>query len=206
MAATVVNIFENDSTRNVNIIDKSSSINVEVVDNISPTSVEVVVSGGIVNYAPGADGVGISSISDNGDGTFTIYLTNSTQFTTPDFTGPQGEQGIQGETGTVAALSSVPDVSISNLQDGDYLKYNSSSSAWVNKQDSYRHNQNNASTTWSVTHNLGLQDYLPNISIKLSGGGTYNNVQTMGIVNYVNENELTINLIKAESGYAYIKI
>ena len=39
----------------------------------------------------------------------------------------------------------------------------------------------------------------------LSGGGTYANVQAQGVVTYVNNNSLKINLAKSESGYAYIK-
>ena len=70
---------------------------------------------------------------------------------------------------------------------------------------SYKHHQNNAATTWTVTHNLNLEDYLPHVNIKISGGGTYNNVQAMGIVTYVNKNELTINLVDPASGYAYVK-
>ena len=69
----------------------------------------------------------------------------------------------------------------------------------------FKHHQNNASTTWTVTHNLNLEDYLPHVNIKISGGGTYNNVQAMGIVTYVNKNELTINLVDPASGYAYVK-
>ena len=69
----------------------------------------------------------------------------------------------------------------------------------------YKHNQNSASATWTITHNLDLEDYLPHVNVKLSGGATFNNVQAMGIVTYVNENQLTINFIDAKSGYAYIK-
>lgn len=39
------------------------------------------------------DGVGISDITDNGDGTITINLTDGTSFTSSDLTGPQGEPG-----------------------------------------------------------------------------------------------------------------
>jgi len=69
---------------------------------------------------------------------------------------------------------------------------------------SYKHHQNSAATTWTITHNLDLEDYLPHVNIKLSGGGTYNNVQAMGIVTYVTKDQLTINLAAAQSGYAYI--
>lgn len=47
----------------------------------------------------GSDGVGIVSITDNGDGTFTILMSNGNTFISPDYTGPQGIQGIQGLPG-----------------------------------------------------------------------------------------------------------
>ena len=42
----------------------------------------------------GVDGVGISSTTDNGDGTFTLTYTDGSSFTTADFRGAQGPQGI----------------------------------------------------------------------------------------------------------------
>lgn len=78
---------------------------------------------------------------------------------------------------------------------------------------SHKHHQNNAATSWGVSdgsggfwivHNLDLEDYLPHVNIKLSGGGTYNNVQAMGIVTYVDKNKLRIQFAAAQSGYAYI--
>jgi hypothetical protein len=47
----------------------------------------------------GADGRGIVSITDNGDGTLTVLYTDGTIYITPDFTGPQGIQGPQGPQG-----------------------------------------------------------------------------------------------------------
>lgn len=49
----------------------------------------------------GADGRGIVSITDNGDGTLTVLYTDGTIYITPDFTGPQGIQGDQGIQGPV---------------------------------------------------------------------------------------------------------
>jgi len=69
----------------------------------------------------------------------------------------------------------------------------------------FKHHQNNTSATWTITHNLDLEDYLPHVNIKLSGGGSFNNVQAMGIVTYVNKNQLTISFADPTSGYAYIK-
>jgi hypothetical protein len=47
----------------------------------------------------GADGVGVTSTVDNGDGTFTITYTDGTTFTSSDLTGPQGPPGT-GVSGT----------------------------------------------------------------------------------------------------------
>jgi hypothetical protein len=51
----------------------------------------------------GTDGVGIQSITDNNNGTFTILLTNGTTWTSGDLTGPQGPQGSTGASGTNGA-------------------------------------------------------------------------------------------------------
>jgi hypothetical protein len=48
----------------------------------------------------GTDGVGIQSITDNNNGTFTILLTNGTTWTSEDLTGPQGATGSTGAAGT----------------------------------------------------------------------------------------------------------
>lgn len=53
---------------------------------------------------PGQDGVGILSITDNGNGTFTFLLTNGTTFTTSDLTGPVGPQGPTGATGATGTV------------------------------------------------------------------------------------------------------
>lgn len=53
-----------------------------------------------ITLLKGTDGNGIVSITDNGDGTLTILYTNGTVYITPNLTGPQGEQGIQGDPGT----------------------------------------------------------------------------------------------------------
>jgi hypothetical protein len=46
--------------------------------------------------ANGEPGVGIDYIVNNGDGTFTIYLTDGSSHTTDNFTGPQGLEGPAG--------------------------------------------------------------------------------------------------------------
>lgn len=70
---------------------------------------------------------------------------------------------------------------------------------------SKKHHQNNASATWTITHNLDLADYLPCVNVKLSGGATFNNVQAMGIVTYLTKDSLKIEFLSAKSGYAYLK-
>ena len=48
---------------------------------------------------PGADGVGVENIVNNGDGTFTVNLSSGESYTTDNLTGPQGEKGDKGDTG-----------------------------------------------------------------------------------------------------------
>jgi hypothetical protein len=50
----------------------------------------------------GTNGVGVSSTVDNNDGTFTIYYTDGTSFTSEDLTGPTGATGSTGAAGTNA--------------------------------------------------------------------------------------------------------
>lgn len=52
-----------------------------------------------ITLLKGTDGVGIVSITDNNNGTFTILLSNGTTFTTQDLTGPQGPEGPAGADG-----------------------------------------------------------------------------------------------------------
>lgn len=44
----------------------------------------------------GTNGVGVSSTVNNEDGTFTIYYTDGTSYTSPDLTGPAGAPGAPG--------------------------------------------------------------------------------------------------------------
>jgi hypothetical protein len=48
---------------------------------------------------PGLSGVGIGSIVNNGDGTFTLHLTDGSSFTTDNLTGPKGDTGDTGAQG-----------------------------------------------------------------------------------------------------------
>jgi len=49
----------------------------------------------------GDTGNGISSVTDNGDGTFTFNFTDGSTFTTSDLTGPTGAAGPTGPAGSV---------------------------------------------------------------------------------------------------------
>ena len=68
-----------------------------------------------------------------------------------------------------------------------------------------KHHQNSASNEWEIEHNLDLVDYLPSVTVKMSGGAIYPNIQGMGLVTYVDKDNLKINFITNHSGYAYIK-
>ncbi len=66
----------------------------------------------------------------------------------------------------------------------------------------FAHHQNNASDTWTIQHNLAK---FPSVSIKFSSSdNVYTNVGAFAGVVYTDENNLTINLAAAESGYAYL--
>lgn len=66
----------------------------------------------------------------------------------------------------------------------------------------YKHNQQLASSTWVINHNLNK---FPSVSIKFSGGAQlYINVGAFAGVTYTNKNSLTINLATELSGYAYL--
>jgi len=51
------------------------------------------------NGPTGPAGNGISSVSNNGDGTLTLHFDNGTSYVTPNLKGPQGIQGPAGPTG-----------------------------------------------------------------------------------------------------------
>tara|TARA_R100000951_G_scaffold103947_2_gene96875 strand:- start:1420 stop:2109 length:690 start_codon:yes stop_codon:yes gene_type:complete len=66
----------------------------------------------------------------------------------------------------------------------------------------YAHRQINASATWTINHNLNK---FPSVSIKFSSSDQiYENVGAFAGVEYIDQNNLTINLAAAESGYAYL--
>jgi hypothetical protein len=76
-----------------------------------------------VNGTDGADGtsVNMSSVQDNGDGTYTWSFSDGTNFTTGNLTGPQGIQGVAGINGTDGADgANLTMTSITNNGDGTY--------------------------------------------------------------------------------------
>ena len=60
----------------------------------------------------------------------------------------------------------------------------------------YTHNQQQASATWSITHNMGCY---PSVSVTDSAGSV-----VYGDVKYLNENSLTVSFIAPFSGVAYL--
>lgn len=70
-----------------------------------------------------------------------------------------------------------------------------STTAIVN-QVTYVHTQGSASSSWTITHNLGRR---PSVTIVDSGG----NVQ-IGEVLYTSDNEITVSFAAAFGGYAYL--
>lgn len=67
-----------------------------------------------VTLLAGNDGVGIETVVDNGNGTFTFFFTDGSTFTTPNLTGPAGADGaaatITVGTVTIGAPGTLPSV------------------------------------------------------------------------------------------------
>lgn len=150
----------------------------------------------IINVAikTGLDQIDVS-ISDD------LTVVNTALFEINETVNVSIDQGVI----VVSDLSSLLDVNISSLQDGQYLVYDSTTSKWINTSNEYKHHQNNSAMIWDITHNLNLANYLPNVTIKLNGGLIINPVQAMGLIEYVDQNRLKINFLTSKSGYAYIK-
>lgn len=82
----------------------------------------------------GAAGVGIASVVDNGDGTFTLNLTDGSSFTTSNLTGPQGLQGEQGPKGDTGAPGVGLNLSHQTVIGPGYL---TTAGIWSDLPDSY---------------------------------------------------------------------
>jgi hypothetical protein len=89
----------------------------------------------------GNDGTGVQSTINNGDGTFTINYTDGSNFTTANFTGPQGIAGVDGTDGIDGVSinwygSGFPAPSSPNINDGyhnpvERKSYIWNGSAWI---------------------------------------------------------------------------
>ena len=109
-------------------------------------------------------------------------------------------------TGTIAQ-----DGSLTNYYDVSLTRKNSNGALIANhiygvtlfagSDVHYVHDQQSASTTWTIAHNLGK---FPSVSLKFSTGAEFNNTGALGGVTYTDSNNLTINLAAAESGVAYL--
>lgn len=71
-----------------------------------------------------------------------------------------------------------------------------SSTTAIVGQVTYVHTQSSASSSWTITHNLGRR---PGVTIVDSGG----NVQ-IGEVLYNSDNQITVSFAAAFGGYAYL--
>ena len=90
------------------IPNSGDDIFLETAKLIDNTLILTKVNGDVINVdlssisssdTPGEDGVGVTNTVNNGDGTFTIYYSNDTSFTSSDLTGSQGSDGKNGEPG-----------------------------------------------------------------------------------------------------------
>jgi len=88
----------------------------------------------------GADGVGVENVVNNGDGTFTVNLTNGESYTTDNLTGPRGEQGEQGTQG-IQGPPGMPGIGVEWVGEWDssvlYGKYDGvgyQGSSYISKQ------------------------------------------------------------------------
>lgn len=100
--------------------------------------------------------------------------------------GTQGTIGVQGTSGIAgAALDNTDD-----LTEGTTNKY------FTVGRVSYDHMQGAASSSWSITHNLGFK---PNVTVIDSAGNIVE-----GEIAYTNSNSLTVSFQSAFSGNAYL--
>ena len=79
-------------------------------------------SGSSIPGPAGEDGVGITSTTDNNDGTFTLNFSDGSTFTTADLTGPQGATGPTGPQGAAGqdGQDGVGITSTTNNNDGTF--------------------------------------------------------------------------------------
>ena len=131
----------------------------------------------------GTSGLGSSgtSGSQGSSGTSGSFGTSGTSGV--GTSGTQGTAGLQGISG--AALDNTDD-----LTEGTTNKY------FTVARVSYDHMQGAASSSWSITHNLGFK---PNVTVIDSAGNIVE-----GEIAYTNSNSLTVSFQSAFSGNAYL--
>ena len=111
----------------------------------------------------GAAGVGVENIVNNGDGTFTVSLTNGTAYTTDNLTGPKGEQGEQGLQG-VQGNPAMPGTGVEWVGQWDsatlYTKYDAvgyQGSSYISKQNNNTNHMPTDTNWWDLWVEKGDQ-------------------------------------------------
>jgi len=104
----------------------------------------------------GAAGVGIENIVNNGDGTFTVNLTDGTAYATDNFTGPKGERGEQGLQG-IQGPPGMPGIGVEWVGQWDsatgYAKYDAvgyQGSSYISRQNNNTNNLPTDTNWWDV--------------------------------------------------------
>ena len=111
-----------------------------------------------------------------------------------------GTQGVQGRLGTgtqgtqgTAGLQGISGAALDNTDD---LTEGTTNKYFTVGRVSYDHMQGAASSSWSITHNLGFK---PNVTVIDSAGNIVE-----GEIAYTNSNSLTVSFQSAFSGNAYL--
>ena len=111
-----------------------------------------------------------------------------------------GTQGVQGTLGTgtqgtqgTAGLQGISGAALDNTDD---LTEVTTNKYFTVARVSYDHMQGAASSSWSITHNLGFK---PNVTVIDSAGNIVE-----GEIAYTNSNSLTVSFQSAFSGNAYL--
>lgn len=99
------------------------------------------------------------------------------------------------KTAADMALDDMSEVSIVSPSVNQNLVYDGSH--WVNRATTFVHTQSSASSSWTVTHNLGF--YPGGVSVVDSGENV-----VIGDIIHVSSDAFTINFSSAFSGKAYI--
>lgn len=112
-------------------------------------------------------------------------------------TGANGAQGIQGTDGGGATLQDIQDaIQNSALTSTDDLPEGTTNLYFRTSRVAYIHTQGAASSSWTITHNLG---FYPNVTVVDSAGNIVE-----GELSYTNSDSLTATFSTAFSGTAYL--